>query len=189
MTCILIGLFDRSGDADQAVASLVRAAGNDLQAVELYDAKPGPEPTELGKVSVALARLGLPAEDDILLREGIRRGGIVLAAWMAESHVERALAVFEACGAVDLDDREAAQDSARGGGPSGQHGYTGHDEDIGFATFGGDAVLGQIPRRHHDDTPAGLAGRFEMAAMRRDPERSRAQVRVYVGEAGAARRP
>ena len=62
----------------------------------------------------------------------------------------------------------------------GQTGYTGHDEDIGFATYGGDAVMGHIPRHHHDNTPAGLLGRLEMASMRRDPDRSRARVRSYV---------
>ncbi|MXP63020.1 hypothetical protein E0493_06590 [Roseomonas sp. M0104] len=178
MTCILIGLFDRDADADRAVASLLRIAGDDLQAVELYTSRPDAEPEGVGKASVALGRLALPAEDDLLFQEGVRRGGVVLAAWMTERHLQQALAVFEACGAVDLDRREAEPADER----AGQQGYTGHDEDIGFATFGGDAVLGHIPRNHHDDTPAGLAGRLEMAATRRDPERSRAQVRVFVRE-------
>ncbi len=41
-------------------------------------------------------------------------------------------------------------------------------------------VVGPIPRHHHDDTPAGLLGRFEMAAMRRDPERIRPRARSYM---------
>ncbi|HWL81025.1 MAG TPA: hypothetical protein VNR89_08730 [Roseomonas sp.] len=178
MTCILIGLFDRGTDADRAVASLLRVVGNDLQAVELYDTQSGPDAAGSGKAAVALGRLGLPTEDDLLFQEGVRQGGVVLAAWMADRHVERALGVFETCGATDLDRRQAASANE---GP-GQQGYTGHDEDIGFATYGGDAVFGHVPRHHHDDTPAGLAGRLEMAAMRRDPERSRAQVRVFIQE-------
>jgi hypothetical protein len=84
--------------------------------------------------------------------------------------------VFEEYGATDLDARRAdwrGADWARGTGG------TGHDEDIGFATYGEDAVLGRIPKHHHDNTPAGLLGRLQMAVMREDAACTRAKVRSY----------
>lgn len=193
MTCILIGLFDSRRDAERAVADLVRTAGAGGDAVEVFSAQTEAWPAATVSPVAALARLPLPEADSDLFREGVRRGSLVVAAQVADNQAEYALAVFEAAGAADLDVREATWQAERPGGRPGREqdagsagGYTGHDEDIGFATFGGDAVLGHIPRRHHDDTPAGLTGRFEMASMQRDPERSRTRVRVYVHQ---ARRP
>ncbi|HWX50663.1 MAG TPA: hypothetical protein VNZ61_21660 [Roseomonas sp.] len=188
MTCILVGLFDSRREAERAVDDLLRATGAGREAVEVFGAGPEAEPAIAVSPLDALAQLPLSEEDGLLFREGIRRGHFVVAAQVADAQTEHALAAFEAAGATDLDAREATWQaegfSDEPGQEHGAGGYTGHDEDIGFATFGGDAVLGRIPRRHHDDTPAGLIGRLEMASMRSDPARSRARVRVYIREAG-----
>jgi hypothetical protein len=68
--------------------------------------------------------------------------------------------------------------------PAAPSGFTGHDEDIGFATYGTDAVVGAIPKRHTDDTPAGLLGRWEQATMQRDPGGAMRCSRRYVSSGG-----
>jgi hypothetical protein len=178
MTFILVALFERPADAEQAADDLPRALGTDPQELALF----GETPVPRARAMQPIDRLNLPAEEDFVFRQGIRRGGAVVAAWLAEGQTEAAMTVFMRCGAADLDVRE---EDWRGDAPTedtgapGRRGYTGHDEDIGFATFGGDAVLGPIPRRHQDDAPAGLLGRFAMAAMQRDPGRSRAHARAF----------
>ncbi|MBX6376518.1 MAG: hypothetical protein IRZ13_20115 [Acetobacteraceae bacterium] len=199
MTRVVIGLFDRVDQAEQAVAELVRAAGNGLEAVELHGTGERPA-AERGAADRTAARpvlaasldaLRLPAADATVLREGIRRGGIVIAAHVTGALIERTVAALEVHGAVDIEAREAEwrragrtdTDAARADEPEtsgGPGGYTGHDEDIGFATYGGDAVVGRVPRQHRDDAPAGVLGRLEMAAtMRRDPNHGGARARVY----------
>lgn len=195
---VVIGLFDRIDLAEQAVAELMRAAGNGLEAVELHGAGERPvaergasDRTAARPVAASLDSLRLPAADAIVLREGIRRGAIVVAAHVTGALIERTVAALEAHGAVDIEAREAEwrragrtdTDAARADEPEtsgGPGGYTGHDEDIGFATYGGDAVVGRIPRQHRDDAPAGVLGRLEMAAtMRRDPNHGSTRARVY----------
>jgi hypothetical protein len=183
MTHIITGLFDNRGDAERTVEHLVQELGLDPRGVEVH-ATEGDDAArrEAGHGSFR-ARAGgqLPHMDRHAYEEGIRRGGIVVAAAVDETRLERAMDAFEACGAVDLDEREAGWRRAGWGGDLGQTGYTGHDEDIGFATFGGDAVIGHIPKHHHDDAPAGALGRLELASARR--ELRRARVRGYVRKA------
>jgi hypothetical protein len=178
MTFILVALFDRPGDAEQAADDLPRALGTDPQELALF----GDTPVPRARAMQPIDRLHLPSEEDFVFRQGIRRGGTVLAAWLAEGQTDAAMAVFARCGAADLEMREETwRNEAPTDDPEvpGRRGYTGHDEDIGYATYGGDAVLGPIPRRHQDDAPAGLLGRFAMSAMQRDPERSRAHARAF----------
>jgi hypothetical protein len=174
MTRVIAGLFENRGDAERTVEHLVQELAVDAAAVEVYGAtaSPAAAPPALGRA--------LPAEDEAAFREGMRRRGVVVVAHVGEEVADRAMDLFERHGAADLDARTAEWRGAGWTQEPGQTGYTGHDEDIGFATYGGDAVMGHIPRHHHDNTPAGLLGRLEMASMRRDPDRSRARVRSYV---------
>jgi hypothetical protein len=183
MTRILAGLFENRGDAERTIEHLIQGLGIDPAAVEACaaEAETGPGP-QAGKVRGLrwLTRLSMPRDDYAAFREGIRRHGVVVVVQVSEGKADRAMDVFEEYGAADLDARQA--DWRGAGWAQTQGGSTGHDEDIGYATYGGDAVIGHIPRHHHDNTPAGLLGRFEMAAMRQEPDRSRARVRRYVAE-------
>jgi hypothetical protein len=168
----IVGLFDARGDAERLVEHLTQELGIDPACVEVHGAGEGAGPR-------SLRDLLLPRRDRAAFREGVRRGGVVVAARVPEALADRAMDAFEAHGAVDLDAREVDWRGAGWASEPDQTGYTGHDEDIGFATYGGDAVVRRIPRHHHDDAPAGLLGRLEMAATRRDPARTRARVRSY----------
>jgi hypothetical protein len=180
MTRILAGLFENRGDAERTMEHLIQGLGVDPTAVEACgaEADTSPEPRRKLRGLRWLTSLAMPREDYAAFHEGIRRNGVVVMVQVTEALADRAMDVFEEYGAADLDARQADWRGA-GWAPS-QGGSTGHDEDIGFATYGGDAVIGHIPRHHHDNTPAGLLGRFEMAAMRQEPERNRAKVRRYV---------
>jgi hypothetical protein len=171
MTRIVAGLFDNRGDAERTIEHLIQEFGVDPNAVEVHGAG-----RQVGRRS--LADLSLPREDESAYREGVRRGGIVVAARVEEAVADRAMDVFEEYGAADLDAREADWRGAGWTAAPGQGGYTGHDEDIGFATYGEDAVVGHVPRHHHDNSPAGALGRMEMATTRRAAG-SRARVRSY----------
>jgi hypothetical protein len=183
MARILAGLFDNRGDAERTVEHLVQELHVDPAAIEVHgngmdSGAPG-RGSDSGQGALrTLANLFVPKEDRAVFQEGVRRNGIVVVARVGEGIADRAMDVFEEYGAADLDARQADWRGA-GWAPS-QTGSTGHDEDIGFSTFGGDAVFGHIPRHHHDNTPAGLLGRMEMSAMRPDPARARARVRSYV---------
>ena len=183
MTRILAGLFDNRGDAERTVEHLVQEFGIEPAAVEVHGAGEGGGSAAHGRkarpgILRSLANLFLPRDDQAVFQEGLRRNGVVVVARVPEAVADRAMDVFEEYGAADLDARQADWRGA-GWAPS-QTGGTGHDEDIGFATYGGDAVFGHIPKHHHDNTPAGLLGRMAMAAMRPEPGRTRARVRSYV---------
>lgn len=183
MTRVLVGLFDNRGDAERTVEHLTQELGVDPRQVEVHgaggDNGQAHAPEARPGVLRWLASLFMPREDYEVFREGLRRQGVVVVAHVRESLADRAMDVFEEYGAADLDARRVdwrGADWARGTGG------TGHDEDIGFATYGDDAVLGRIPKHHHDNTPAGLLGRLEMAVMRHEPERTRAKVRSFKEE-------
>lgn len=183
MTRIVAGLFDNRGDVERTVEHLTQELGVDPAAVEVHgagevqDDKPyrGDEPR--GALGSQIDGF-LPKADHAVFAEGIRRHGIVVVVQVEEGVVDRVMDVFEDHGAADLDARQA--DWRGAGWASTQSGGTGHDEDIGFATYGGDAVFRHIPKHHHDNTPAGLLGRLAMAAMRPEPAHRRARVRSYV---------
>ena len=178
MTRIVAGLFDNRGDAERTVEHLVQELGVDRAAVEVYGAGESGGEDRWRHALRSLSKLFMPREDHETFQEGIRRNGVVVIACVAEARADRAMDVFEEYGAADLDARRADWQGA--GWAPGHSGGTGHDEDIGYATYGGDAVFGHIPKHHHDNTPAGLLGRLEMAAMRPGPGQLRPRVRSYV---------
>jgi len=172
MTRIITGLFDNRGDVERTVEHLTQEFGIDPAQVEVHAT--GDEGEGATADAAGLSRLGLPAPDRRAYEEAIRRGSIVVTALVPEAKADRAMDVFEEYGAADLEEREAGWRRA------GWSGFTGHDEDIGFATYGQDAVVGRVPRREADDVPAGALGRMEAAAARRDAGRNRKRVRSYV---------
>jgi hypothetical protein len=182
MTRIILGLFDNRGDAERTVEHLIQELRVNPAGIEIHGAGENGSGQERRRARGLPGSSVLSSEDRAIFREGIRRNSAVVVAHVKASQADRAMDVFEEYGAADLDARAADWRGAGWVSEPGQTGGTGHDEDIGFATYGGDAVLGHIPRHHHDNTPAGLLGRFAMAAMRREPDRSRARVRSYVVE-------
>jgi hypothetical protein len=182
MTRFVVGLFEVRADAERAVEHLIQGLGVEPAAVAVH----APKRVAGGRGPVgSLTDLSLPPEDHAVYEEGVRRGGVVVSTRVEEALADRAMDVLEEYGAADLDAREAEWRSAgwTGEEDKGRTGYTGHDEDIGFATYGGDAVVGRVPRHHHDDTPAGVMGRMEQAAMmRREAGRARARARSYAWE-------
>jgi hypothetical protein len=180
MTRVLVGLFQHRGDAERVVEHLTQGLGIDPTEVEVHGAgepiEPRQNPADQQSLFRRLAARFISRQDFEVLREGIRHNGVVTVARVPEALADRAMDVFEEYGAADLDARRA---DWRGGDWARGSGATGHDEDIGYATYGGDAVIGHIPKHHHDNTPAGLLGRLEMAAMREDAASKRARVRSY----------
>jgi hypothetical protein len=188
MTRILTGLFDGRAEAERAAAELAREPGVVPGRVRIHASE---HKDESGFMDWH-ARVWrpetdfLPPGDQALLAEGVRRGGCVVTAEVEEARSGRAMDVMERHGAVDLDAREAEWHRA------GSTGYTGHDEDIGFATYGQDAVIGHVPpAAPSDDALAGTGaiGRAEVAAARqarRDEARNRPRVRIYMWETTTA---
>jgi hypothetical protein len=172
----ILGLFDRREQAERLIGNLHRELGAGAGSVQLHT--PGPAAREAAPAPRLPA---LPAEERALYEEGLRRGAVPVSVETDQAAAGQVMAAFEAAGAADLDACAAAW---RGEAGTRDTGYTGHDEDIGFATYGGDAVIRRIPRKHHDDAPAGLLGRFEMAAMQDAPTATR-HARCYVAADGA----
>ncbi len=168
---VVVGLFQDRLAAAHAAERLA-AAGVDPRQIALH----GPGGSE-GPVS--LGRFGLPWGDHAFYAEGLRRGRAALSVVVDDAEDSRVAAMLEAAGAVDLDAQEGEYRHDGWSPPQTPAGYTGHDEDIGFATYGTDAVLGPIPRHHTDDTPAGLLGRWEQAVMERDPNDTARCARRY----------
>ncbi|WP_372623270.1 hypothetical protein [Falsiroseomonas sp.] len=182
---VVVGLFDSRADADRAADRAVRELGLPPRDVVVHSAEAEPRDEA---IAPPLLLSSLPAEDHGFYEEGLRRGGVPVAVLAEDATASRVVAIFGACGAIDLQAREAAWRAEGWTGRNPDTGYTGHDEDIGFATYGGDAVFRRIPKRHHDDTPAGWLGRLEMAAAQDAAADEARHARRYVVR-DEARRP
>ncbi|MBV1795784.1 YsnF/AvaK domain-containing protein [Siccirubricoccus sp. G192] len=133
----ITGLFDSRPEAERAVEMLVQQCGIDRDNVQVYAA--GSENVTAGTMEprsedhhgflASLRDLFLPDEDRATYAEGVRRGGIMVAAQVPDERLDEAMEAFERSGAVDLDTREQEWR---------QQGWTGASYD----TYGGDAVLG-----------------------------------------------
>jgi hypothetical protein len=167
----IVGLFDNHTEAERAAGRLRQEAGLAPEEVALH----------AGGAAAEAARLpDLPPADRAFYREGLRRGAVLVSAQTEDGLAPRIVVMLGECGAADLEAREADWRAKGWAGPGTETGFTDHDEDIGYATYGEDAVIRHIPRRHKDDTPAGLLGRFEMAAMRDLPPETARRARCYM---------
>lgn len=169
---VVVGLFHDRFAAAHAAEQLV-ASGVDPRQIALH----GPGESE---GTVPLGRFGLPWGDHAFYAEGLRRNRVALTAVVDDADGNGAATLLETAGAMDLDAQEGEYRRNGWSPPQPPAGYTAHDEDIGFATYGTDAVLGPIPRHHTDDTPAGLLGRWEQAVMERDPADTARCARRYL---------
>ncbi len=125
-TRTVTAMFNSRAEADRAAQQLVTDLRADRAAVRVL---PEANATDVGYdparpyqetgFFAALKNLFLPDEDRYGYAEGMRRGGIIVAATVDESQVERASDILEHAGALDLDARETSWR---------QSGWTGYDD-------------------------------------------------------------
>ena len=121
----LTALYDARAEADQAGERLVREAGvarADVTVIAQDAPVSGGGATAGGAGEStgffgSLKNLFMPEEDRHTYSEAIGRGGFLLTARVEQDNAERATAILEEHGAVDLDER---QESWRAGGWTGQ---------------------------------------------------------------------
>ncbi len=121
----LTALYDARAEADRAAEQLVRDVGVSrgdvaVMAQETTAAGSGTPAVGAGESTGffgALRNLFMPEEDRHAYSEAISRGGFLLTARVEQGVAERATAILEEHGAVDLDDR---QETWRAGGWRGQ---------------------------------------------------------------------
>ncbi|MEK0083193.1 BON domain-containing protein [Benzoatithermus flavus] len=103
-------VFDGRAEAERAAADLagIGVPGSAVAIIRDDSAPVGttsePPQEERGFLA-SLAALFLPSEDQRSYEEGIRRGGVLVAARVEEARVEETMAVLESAGAIDLDER------------------------------------------------------------------------------------
>jgi len=110
MTRVVAGLFDKHRTADLVVEHLVQEFGVSRERIQVHAADPtsGEEarsPQDEDQ-EAGLADLGLPEAAAQAYDEGMRRGSILLVAWVTDHHVDRVLAAYREYGATDADAHE-----------------------------------------------------------------------------------
>src|SRR3954470_16675944 len=104
MTRIVTGLFERHRDVDLVVEHLVQEFDVPRERVQVHAADPatGEEARspQDDNQEASLPDLGLPGDAIRVCGEGMRRGGILVAAWVDDDYVERALAAYREYGAA-----------------------------------------------------------------------------------------
>ena len=142
----ITGLFDSRPEAERAVETMVQEYGLDRDRVQVHAA--GPDNATAGTHErrdeahhgflASLKALFMPDQDRAFYGEGVRRGGILVAAEVPEDLVQKVSDAFERHGAVDLDAREAEW---RAGG------WTGGEWTGGGGLIGGQVRRAAVPRR------------------------------------------
>jgi hypothetical protein len=118
MAQIVTGLFNDRHNADLAVTHLVQAFDVCREWIQVHpfeatDAAE-PDPPQDGDFELPLRDLGLPEEAVRIYAEGMRRGGILVAAVVYNSHVERVLGGYRDHSAMDLNVYRAGHSSEAG---------------------------------------------------------------------------
>jgi hypothetical protein len=154
----ITGLFDSRPEAERAVETLVQEYGIDPARVQVHAA--GPDNVTAGTQAARsedhhgflapLQGLALPEQDQHFFGEGLRRGGILVAAEVPEAMLPKVSAAFERHGAVDLDAREAEW---REGGWAGGGGGL-----IGGRSAGSSATPDSLPAVNPDAAQGGWTG-------------------------------
>ena len=105
MTRIVTGLFEGRRTVDLVVEHLIQEFEVPRERVQVHAADPesGEEARspQDDDQDVALPQLGLTEEVARAYGEGMRRGGILLAAWVDDDHADRALATYREYGAAE----------------------------------------------------------------------------------------
>jgi hypothetical protein len=118
MTRVVTGLFDRRRSVDTVVEHLVQEFGIPRERIQVHAMDPASgEETRSPQdddQEVALPELGLPEGRAQAYAEGMRRGEVLLAAWVDDEHVDRALATYREYGATDPETHEAGDAAGTG---------------------------------------------------------------------------
>jgi uncharacterized protein (TIGR02271 family) len=197
-TRVITGLFDGRAEAERAIEDLVQRVGIARERVRLHAAEGG---GSAGAVAdrrredrgfwASLRDLFVQEEDAYTYSEAIRRGGFLVSAQVEEGQIERAMDALEACGAVDLTEREAEWRSQGWTGYAGPGAVVGPSSDgtrtgvVGTTAEGQGANAGAALGR-------GAAGQEEeriplaeerLRVGKREAGHGRVRVRSYVVEA------
>ena len=182
----LTALYDARADADRAAEQLVRDTGvarGDVAVVaqETTAAGSGAATSGAGDNTGFFGSLGnlfMPEEDRHTYSEAVSRGGFLLTAQVEQGSAERATAVLEEHGAVDLDDR---QEMWRADGWTGQRAPVGPPATAdGAAAATSAAPSSHVVGTGEEETIALAEERLTVG--KRAVEGGRVRVRSYVVE-------
>jgi hypothetical protein len=182
----LTAFFDRSSDAEEAIEALRKEgfAEADIRLLPGYERDPEGDPEARGHPGgfwASLADIFMPAEDRYSYAEGLSRGGyLVTVAATGASH-DRALAILDREGTIDMDERET------GWRAEGWRGYEGREPEfsrsaLATGSLAGSTGVGATPVDPTDRTAANEA---EAEQMRRDETLGRRRVRSFVEVSGS----
>jgi hypothetical protein len=111
MTRIVTGLFDRRRSVDTVVEHLVQEFGVPREQIQVHAMDPASgEETRSPQdddQEAALPELGLPEGTAQAYGDGMRRGEVLLVAWVDDQHLDRALATYHEYGASNPGTHEA----------------------------------------------------------------------------------
>jgi uncharacterized protein (TIGR02271 family) len=187
----VMAMFNTRDAAERAAERLVQEIGLDRTRVELrpeagatdagYDTA---RPYEETGFFASLRNLFVPDEDRYSYTEGMRRGAVLLSARVDETQAERAAAILEQSGAMDLDAEEASWRQA------GWQGYDAETARTAAAPTATSAVTGTATSGTATTRSTTAAGQEEAIPLveerlhvgKREVNRGRVRVRTYVHE-------
>jgi uncharacterized protein (TIGR02271 family) len=165
MTRTLTAMFDSRAEADRAAEAL---RGLNVQAsnVQVHDsAAMGAASQDDDRQSYSsIGSSWMPEEDRATYHEGLRRGGAVVTADIAEGDLDLAMDAMEAAGAVDLDTREQEwRSQGWTGATTGATTGAGMGATLGASSSGSgtgtSAMLGGTPDGTPGNPPGTMASR------------------------------
>ncbi len=120
MTCLVIALFDKRREVDLVVEHLVQEFDVPRERVQVHAVEAGAASTRSPQDSdidaeLSLPTLGLPEKAVRAYEAGMRAGGILVAAWVGDGHVEHIMRAYRDYGAarVYAHDVPATRDAPR----------------------------------------------------------------------------
>ncbi len=197
MSRTLTAMFDSRADAEAAQARL-KDASIDISNVHIHDqSSAGHSSTDYsthenrgfwGSVKGAF----LPDEDRHTYEEGVRRGGVVLTAQVAEHEADKAVAILEEADTIDIDERSeqwrssgwdyagATAAGAGAGASTGLFGGTGTSGSMSTGTTGTSGYAGTTGTSGTEEAIPVV--QEELLVGKREVNRGGVRVRSYVVE-------
>ena len=193
MSRTLTAMFDSRADAEAAQTRL-KDANIDVSAVHIHDQSSAGHSNDQysthenqgfwGSVKGAF----LPDEDRHTYEEGVRRGGVVLTAQVAEHEADKAVAVLEEADTIDIDERSqqwrsSGWDYAGGAtaatGAGTATGLFGGNDTSSDLTTGSTGYAGRTGGESEESIPV---VQEELKIGKREVDRGGVRVRSYVVE-------